>query len=118
MPAEIAEKKTTVPAPVFAHESEEEVARLLDFYEVRWEYEPRTFPLEWDEDGRITRQFTPDFYLPDYDMFLEITTIQPSLKNRKNRKIRRFRELYPETPIRLLAYKDIEALIARRMGSS
>jgi hypothetical protein len=114
MPAELAEKN---PPVTFAHESEEAVARLLDFYEVRWEYEPRTFPLEWDADGKITRQFSPDFFLTDYGMYLEITTVSPSLKNRKNRKLRRFRELYPDIPVKLLAYKDIEALLLRRTGS-
>ena len=107
----------SMPAPrppvAFAHPSEAEIARLLDFYGVRWEYEPRSFPLERAEDGRITQSFTPDFYLPDYDLFLEVTTIKPSLSNRKNRKIRKLRELYPEVMIKLLALKDVEALMLK-----
>jgi hypothetical protein len=103
------------PAPpvTFAHASEAEIARLLDFYGVRWEYEPRSFPLEWADDGRMTQSFTPDFYLPDYDLFLEITTIKPSLANRKNRKIRLLRERYPEVQIKLLALRDVEALMLK-----
>jgi hypothetical protein len=103
------------PAPpvAFAHASEAEIARLLDFYGVRWEYEPRSFPLEWADDGRMTQSFTPDFYLPDYDLFLEVTTIKPSLSNRKNRKIRLLRELYPDVQIKLLALRDVEALMMK-----
>jgi len=103
------------PAPpvAFEHASEAEIARLLDFYGVRWEYEPRSFPIEWADDGRMTQSFTPDFYLPDYDLFLEVTTIKPSLSNRKNRKIRLLRELYPETQIKLLVLRDVEALMMK-----
>ncbi len=100
------------PAP-FAHSSEEEIGRLLTFYGVRWEYEPRTFALEHGEDGRVTMSFTPDFYLPDYDLYIEVTTLRPSLANRKNRKIRRLRELYPDVQIKLLALRDVEALFAK-----
>lgn len=101
------------PPVVFAHPSEAEIARLLDFYGVLWEYEPRAFPLQWTDAEHPTQCFTPDFYLPDYDLFLEITTIKPSLINRKNRKIRRLRELYPEVNIKLLALKDVEALLTK-----
>src|SRR5437879_13089494 len=101
------------PPAAFAHPSEEEIARLLDFYGVRWEYEPRTFPLEWADDGRSTMSFTPDFYLPDFDLYLEVTTIKPSLSNRKNRKIRRLRELHPEINVKLFSLRDVEALMAK-----
>ena len=115
----------TPPVPnspvVFAHESEAEIARLLDFYGVHWQYEPRSFPLEWDADGRPTQSFTPDFYLPDYDLYLEVTTVRPSLINRKNRKLRLLRERYPEVNIKLLTLKDVEALFmkyGRRRGET
>ena len=101
------------PPVLFAHESEGEIARLLDFYRVHWQYEPRSFPLEWDAEGRPTQSFTPDFYLPDYDLFLEVTTVRPSLINRKNRKIRKLRENYPEVNIKLLTLKDVEALFMK-----
>jgi hypoxanthine phosphoribosyltransferase len=98
---------------VFAHPSEAEIARLLDFYHVRWEYEPRSFELQWAEDGRPIRQFTPDFFLPDYDLYLEVTTVRPSLTSKKNRKIRLLRELYPDVQIKLLTLKDVEALMLK-----
>jgi hypothetical protein len=106
--------KLAPPPPVtFAHASEAEIARLLDFYGIHWEYEPRSFPLDWDAQGRPTQSFTPDFYLPDYDLYLEITTIKPALANRKNRKIRKLRERYPDVAIKLLALKDVEALLLK-----
>src|SRR5438477_8506394 len=107
------EPRATGRSVAFAHASEAEIARLLDFYGVRWEYEPRSFPLQWDARQRPIQSFTPDFYLPDYDLFLEVTTIKPNLANRKNRKIRRLRELYPDVNIKLLAFKDVEALLMK-----
>ena len=105
------------PPPTFAHPSEERIARLLDFYDVRWEYEPRSFVLERDAAGRPKAAFTPDFYLTDYDLFLEVTTTKPTLSHRKNRKIRRLRELYPDVRIKLLALRDMEALLQKYAGS-
>jgi hypothetical protein len=104
------------PKVRFAHESEAEIARLLDFYGVRWEYEPRTFPLEVDEQGRVREAFSPDFYLPEYDLFLEVTTISPALMNRKHRKIRKLREQYPDVNIRLFTLRDLHALLLKRTG--
>src|SRR3974377_1389818 len=92
---------TTIEDARFAHESEEEFARLLDFYGIRWQYEPRTFPLEYDDKGNITEAFSPDFYLPDSDLFVELTTMKQSLVTKKNRKVRRLLELYPDIKIRL-----------------
>lgn len=106
-------KPDSRPPVDFAHPSEAEIARLLDFYHVAWQYEPRSFPLEWDAEGRPTQSFTPDFYLPDYDLFLEVTTIKPGLTHRKNRKIRKLRERYPDVMIKLLALKDVEALLLK-----
>ncbi len=113
MPEQVADRVA------FAHPSEAMIARLLDFYGVRWEYEPRSFPLRWDAGGRPTLFFTPDFYLPDYDLFIEVTTIKPSLAHRKNRKIRLLKQLHPETNIKLLALRDVEALLTKygRRGS-
>ena len=89
------------PSTLFAHESEEKIARLLDFYGIPWQYEPRSFDLEWDDEGRPTQAFTPDFYLPDFDLYLEITTLKPSLMNRKLKKVRRLKERYPEVAAHL-----------------
>jgi hypoxanthine phosphoribosyltransferase len=81
--------------PVFAHPSEAEFARLLDFYQIRWQYEPRTFPVQWDAQGRVLESFTPDFYLPEPNLYIELTTRKQSLVTKKNRKIRLLKQQYP-----------------------
>ena len=91
----------------FAHRSERRLARILDFYRLRWEYEPHTFPITERES------FTPDFYLPEVDTYIEVTTLRQSLVTRKNRKIRRFRQLHPDKRIRVLYRRDLEALSAK-----
>lgn len=101
------------PAPVFSHPIEEEFARILDYYGVIWDYEPRSFPLEWDETGRITIAFTPDFYLPEQDLYIELTTMRPKLVTKKNRKLRRMNELYPEIKIQLWKRSDLRDLMLR-----
>jgi cytidylate kinase len=94
----------------FAHPSEAEFARVLDFYQIRWEYEPTTFPLRWNEDGTILESFTPDFYLPDMDTYLELTTMKQALVTKKNRKIRLFRELYPDRKLNIFYGRDYRRL--------
>ena len=101
-----------VPPHAFAHPSEIEFARILDFYGVRWEYEPRSFPLRW-EDTRMTEMFTPDFYLQDLDLYVELTTLKQSLVTEKNRKLRHLREMYPEINVKLLYRKDYHRLLAK-----
>lgn len=97
----------------FAHESERQFAQLLDFYGIAWEYEPRTFTLEADGDGRPTQAFSPDFYLPAYDLFLEITTLSQKLVTRKNRKVRLLRERHPEINIKVLYQRDYLRLLVK-----
>ena len=87
------------PQPVFIHPIEEAFARILDFYGVTWEYEPTTFPLQWDEKGNVIEAFTPDFYLPEQNLYIELTTLRPKLTLRKNRKLKKIQELYPEINI-------------------
>ena len=98
--------------PQFAHPSEAEFAHILDFYAVEWEYEPTSFPIEWDGD-RVTGMFTPDFYLPQLDLYVELTTLKQSLVTKKNRKLRRLRELNPDINIRLLYRRDFHRLLAK-----
>jgi len=97
---------------VFAHPSEKEFARLLDFYNLEWIYEPHSFPLTWEEN-KVTEMFTPDFFLPGLDLYVELTTLKQSLVTKKNRKLRRLRELYPEIKITLLYKKDFERLLGK-----
>ncbi len=99
-------------AVTFAHPSEAEFARLLDFYQIEWVYEPRSFALNW-EGERVTEMFTPDFYLPGLDLYVELTTLKQSLVTEKNRKLRRLRQLYPEVNITLLYKRDFERLLAK-----
>ncbi len=100
-------------APSFAHASEAEMARILDFYAVRWEYEPRAFPILWNLDGAVVESFAPDFYLPELDLFLEMTTLRQKLVRKKNRKLRRLRELYPDIRIKLFYARDFRALMLK-----
>ncbi len=83
---------------------------MLDYYDVAWAYEPRTFVLEEDADGRVTEAFTPDFYLPEQDLYVEITAMKQSLVTRKNRKLRKLRERYPDVKIKLFYRRDLERL--------
>lgn len=101
--------------PRFANEAELECAKLLDFYGVPWQYEPRTFVLERDQEGRVLEAFTPDFYLPEQDLYVEITVMKQSLVTRKNRKLRKLRRLYPDVRVKLFYRRDIERL-AQRFG--
>lgn len=98
---------------VFVHPSERAAAQILDFYRINWEYEPTSFPLEWDADGRALAYFTPDFYLPDYDLYIELTTMNQKLVTKKNRKVRRLKELYPEVSIKVFYQKDFRKLLFR-----
>ena len=96
----------------FSHPSQQELANILDFYDMAWRYEPKTFPLEWDEDGNILEAFSPDFYLVDQDLYIELTTLRPKLMRIKHRKLRRIQELYPEINIRLWNRRDFERFMA------
>jgi hypothetical protein len=96
----------------FAHPSERLFAALLDLSGERWEYEPVEFPLEWDAHGSPVSGFRPDFYLPSRGVFIELTTADQRLVTRKNRKVRRMRELYPEVQIRVVYQRDFASLLA------
>jgi hypoxanthine phosphoribosyltransferase len=99
--------------PRFANEAELECAKILDYYRVPWDYEPRTFVLEEDGDGRVLEAFAPDFYLPEQELFLEVTVMKQSLVTRKNRKLRKLRERYPDVKVKLFYKRDIERLAQR-----
>jgi len=99
-----------VAATSFAHPSERIAAQILDFYGIRWEYEPTTFPIEWDAKGGVIASFSPDFYLSDFDLYIELTTMSQKLVTKKNRKVRRLKELYPDIQIKIFYQKDFRAL--------
>jgi len=98
---------------VFAHASERAAAEILDYYRIRWQYEPRRFPIDWDGDGNVIAYFTPDFYLIDFDLYIELTTMSQKLVTKKNRKVKRLKELYPEVNVKVFYQKDFRALLAR-----
>ncbi len=100
-------------SPQFVHPIEEVFARILDFYGIQWEYEPRTFPLKWDDEGNVLEAFTPDFYLPEQNLFVELTTLRPRLTTRKNRKLKRLKELYPEINIKLFKRRELRNMMLR-----
>lgn len=100
-------------SPNFVHPSEEVFARILDFYGVQWEYEPRTFALEEDEQGKVTEAFTPDFYLPEQDLYVELTTLRPQLSTKKNRKLKRIQERYPDINIKLFKRRELRNLMIK-----
>jgi hypothetical protein len=97
----------------FAHASERQFARLLDFYQIAWEYEPTSFDLEWDPEGNVIQRFTPDFYLPAYDLYIEITTLNQKLVTKKNRKVRQLRELYPNVRCKIFYQRDYLSLVMK-----
>lgn len=97
----------------FAHNSERQFALLLDFYGVPWDYEPTSFPIAWDKDGNPSQFFTPDFYLPDDDLYIEITTMSQKLVTKKNRKVRRLKELHPEISCKVFYQRDYLNLVVK-----
>jgi bifunctional protein TilS/HprT len=101
------------PGVRFAHESEQRFARILDFYGVEWEYEPVEFVLEWGLHHRPTSAFRPDFWLPHPGLFVEVTTLNQRLVTKKNGKVRRMAELYPDVRVTLLYQRDTLALLAK-----
>lgn len=107
----------TLP-PRFAHDSEAELARVLDFYQVSWRYEPDVFPISWSPTGAVIESFAPDFYLPELELYVELTTLRQTLVRKKNRKLRLLRQLYPEVRVKLLYARDFRALMVKygRLG--
>ena len=99
--------------PSFANRAELECAKVLDYYGIPWDYEPQTFVLEEDADGRVVEAFTPDFYLPDQDLYVEITMMKQSLVTRKNRKLRKLRDRYPDVNVKLFYKRDVARLAER-----
>ena len=103
--------KAALTRKVFSHPSEELFAKLLDFYRITWEYEPKSFPLQWDKDGRVTEAFTPDFYLPEFDLYVELTTMKQALVTKKNRKVKLLKAIYPHVNIQVFYQRDFQDLI-------
>lgn len=102
-----------MPRAPFAHVSEAELARVFDFYRISWQYEPRSFPIVWNERGQPVEFFTPDFYLPEYDLYIEVTVAKPVRNTRKNRKLRLLRSNHPRVNVKLFTRRDVERVFSR-----
>ena len=89
------------------------MSRILDYYGVRWRYEPDVFPILWNVRGEVLESFSPDFYLPDLELYLELTTLRQKLVRKKNRKLRRLRELYPDVRVKLFYARDFRQLMLK-----
>ena len=63
------EKKLTYKGVTFCSHFEREVAVYLDQINISWQRNEKSFPAIM-EDGS-EKHFVPDFYLPDYDIFVE-----------------------------------------------
>ena len=98
---------------VFKHPSEAEFAKILDMYDLNWQYEPRTFPIKWDAEGNITQAFSPDFYLPRFDTYIELTTMNQKYTSEKKHKVALLKSLYPGTNINIVFKNDFHTLIKR-----
>jgi cytidylate kinase len=104
--------------PVFKNPSEADFAKILDMYQIDWKYEPKTFPVEWDAEGNVTLAFSPDFYLTKFNTYLELTTMSQKYVTQKNKKMKKMRELYPGTNVKIIYKKDFYSLIDRfRVGN-
>jgi len=97
----------------FAHASERQFAKLLEFYDIEWRYEPTSFDIDFDKEGRVLQRFTPDFYLPEFDLYIEITTLNQKLVTKKNGKVRRLRERYPEVTCKIFYQRDYLSLVTK-----
>lgn len=100
-------------AVLFKNTSEEEFAKVLDLYDFEWDYEPRTFPLEWDAEGNITKAFSPDFYLPKFDTYIELTVMNQRYTQEKKKKLNLMKKLYPEINISIVYKNDFHKLLER-----
>lgn len=109
----LADEPAKSARPDFAHPVEAQFAEILDYYGIQWEYEPRTFPLAWDEEGRVTLAFAPDFYLPGQNRYVELTTLRPRLTRQKNRKMRLMKKLYPDIKVKLLKRRDLRDMFTK-----
>ncbi|MDZ4177747.1 MAG: hypothetical protein U1E29_00715, partial [Coriobacteriia bacterium] len=64
-------------------------------------------------NGNVVAQFSPDFYLTDLDLYIELTTMSQKLVTKKNRKVRRLKELYPDVRIKVFYQKDFRSLLLK-----
>ena len=81
-------------------------ARFLNFMKVKWEYEPKTFIFENIKRGSVS--YTPDFYLPDEDKWVEI---KGWMDAKSKTKLKRFEKYFPEE------YKKLELIQSKEYNA-
>ncbi|KKL59181.1 hypothetical protein LCGC14_2217940 [marine sediment metagenome] len=72
-------------------------AKWLDKQNIKWKYESKTFDL-----GNTT--YTPDFYLPKTNKYIEI---KGYWREDAKKKFKKFKTIYSETKIQVLNYQKI-----------
>lgn len=75
---------------------EANIARLFNYSDIKWKHQPKIFDLK-------TQTYTPDFYLPEYDMYIEVKNFLWKYSEIRDRK---FRKLYPDINLILLLKKN------------
>ncbi len=84
------------PKIYFFSRWEANYARLLNFQGMRWVHQPQTFRLK-------KQNYTPDFYLPEQDKFIEIKNFLSDYSKNRDEE---FRKLYPNLRLDLILKKD------------
>jgi hypothetical protein len=72
-----------------------------DLSDIKWEYEPKTFDL-----GNTT--YTPDFYLPEFDCYVEI---KGWIRKNVKQKLLKFNKKFPNICLHLWKRKQIRNII-------
>jgi hypoxanthine phosphoribosyltransferase len=100
--------------PEFAHPSEERIRPYPGLLWDRMGIRASNFPPGVGrEQTSIQEAFAPDFYLPQQDLYVELTTLRPQLSSNKNRKIRRMKELYPDINIKLFKRRELHSMMVK-----
>ena len=84
-------KRSDLGNRYFRSSWEANIARYYNFIGVKWEYEPKTFVFENITRGSVS--YTPDFYLPDTDEWVEV---KGWMDGKSKTKLKRFKNQYPE----------------------
>jgi len=84
---------------------EANVARYFNFVGIKWEFESKTF---WFENiKRGNRSYTPDFYLPEEDRYVEV---KGWMDKSSKTKLKRMAKYYPNIKIEIIAKDEYKAI--------
>ena len=93
--------------------SERQFARLLDFYQIAWAYEPTSFPIAWDREGSVCSASRPTSSCRSSTSTSRSRRLNQKLVTKKNRKVRRLRERYPEIRCKVFYQRDYLSLVTK-----